>query len=61
MEREKIILEFLPLPSDVPAPARVRALLKRALRSLSLRCTKVIGLPDSWDEHPGAEPRRDCR
>jgi hypothetical protein len=36
--REQIHLVFEPLPSEVPASARVRQLLKHALRTLRLKC-----------------------
>jgi hypothetical protein len=39
-ERWGLILQ--PLPSDTPSEIRVRRLLKIALRSLRLKCLKVV-------------------
>jgi len=41
-----ITLTLRPMPSAIPVPIRLRALLKYALRGLSLRCVAVSGLPD---------------
>jgi hypothetical protein len=44
-ERWNIVLE--PLPDEVPAAARLRSFLKRALRSFRLRCVSVAPVPPS--------------
>ena len=42
---EHVELTFRALPSSIPASIRVRRLLKIALRSLDLRCTKARPVP----------------
>jgi hypothetical protein len=42
---EKVRLVFRPLRDAVPWPARVRRLLKYALRACNLRCTCIEELP----------------
>ena len=60
MSGERIILEFVALPADVPAPIRVRHLLKRALRAYRLECVRVIDLPpDPATTHQPAQALAD--
>jgi hypothetical protein len=40
---DRWVLEFVPLPSEIPAEVRVRALLKRALRDWKLKCVRITG------------------
>lgn len=39
------VIEFRPQPSAVPAPLRIRRLLKYALRSLGLKCISLQEKP----------------
>ncbi|HJT78830.1 MAG TPA: hypothetical protein VJ739_16615 [Gemmataceae bacterium] len=43
------------LPAAVPVPSRIRALLKHALRSLSLRCRSVEEVPPAGGPAPAAD------
>jgi hypothetical protein len=43
--RPRYHLTFEALPSTVPVAARVKGLLKRALRSFGLKCIAAVELP----------------
>jgi hypothetical protein len=45
-DRERFSVDFEVLPSGVPAPARLKALLKRALRDWKFRCLAVRDAPE---------------
>lgn len=40
--RERFVLELEALEDSVPVPVRLRRLLKIALRTLRLRCTRIV-------------------
>jgi hypothetical protein len=48
-DRETITLTLRPLPSNIPVLVRVRAALKRLLRSYRLRCVRIGGATDQSD------------
>lgn len=51
MTRERWTIVIEPLPSVVPASARMRQLLKHALRSLRLKCIRVEDAGESEATH----------
>lgn len=60
MSRERWALVFEPLDDAVPAPVRVRRLLKYALRGLRLKCVNMGGAETQRVEPP-AEPQAPAR
>lgn len=48
---DEVVLRFRPLRDNVAWPARVRRLLKYALRACRLRCIRVEGLPADESGH----------
>jgi hypothetical protein len=51
-DRERFVMTFEALPDATPTAARVKALLKRALRSFRLRCLSVAPTPQSHARDP---------
>jgi hypothetical protein len=41
-EPERFTVDLVALPDEVPAVVRLRAFLKRALRSYRLKCVRVV-------------------
>lgn len=63
-DKREIILHLISVPCDVPAPNRLRSVLKRLLRTYGFRCTRIAGdgLDDQTTDGPslGTGERHDA-
>jgi hypothetical protein len=55
---DRLTIELVALPDAVPADVRFRRLLKQALRTFRLRCTRLaVDFPRRDTAPPPADPR----